>query len=109
MTANSEDRREEHPPTLKTTALSVLAGFMVLFGLSRAAAIVKVLLATKTFGEPWAWQTVGLMAVNLLIAAVGIWGLSRLKPWKGWGEPVSPATHSGTGLLERIANGRPLL
>ena len=92
MTANSEDRREDHPPTLKTTALSVLAGFMVLFGLSRAAVIVMAMLATKTFWEPWAWKTVGFLAGNLLLAAVGIWGLSRLKPWKGWGEPVSPAT-----------------
>ena len=92
MTANSEDRPEDRPPTLKTTALSGLLGFMVLFGVSGVAGIVRVLLATKTVLQPWAWQTVGLMAVNLLVAAVGIWGLSRLKPWKGWGEPVSPAT-----------------
>lgn len=96
--AKTEDRDADHPQTLKTTALSVLLGLLVLFGVSGAAAVVNVLLATRTLLGPWAWRTAGFLAVDLLIAAVGAWGLLRLKPWKGWKGPVSPATRRANKL-----------
>ena len=92
MMAKTEERLEDRPPGLKSVALSVLAGLAALFGGSRAAAIVLILLANRTIPGPWTWQTGAILAGDLLIGGVGVWGLVKLKPWRGWSQPLSPAT-----------------
>jgi MFS family permease len=92
MMARNEDLHEDPPPSLKTVALSVLMGFVALFGLAAAAGVVGAMFATHTFLVPWPWQTTVILAAILLISAGAIWGLWRLKPWKRSDEPVSPAT-----------------
>ena len=99
MTARNEDLHEDPPPSLKAAALSVLLGFVALFGLSAAAGVVGGMIASHTFFGPWAWQTTVILAAILLVSAGAIWGLLRLKPWKRSGEPVSRATRRARRLL----------
>jgi hypothetical protein len=92
MMARNEVLQEDGPPSFKTAALSVLLGFVALFGLSAVAGVMGAMFATHTFWVPWPWQTTALLATILLISAGAICGLVSLKPWKRSGEPVSPAT-----------------
>jgi hypothetical protein len=84
-----------NPSRLKFAALSVLLGIAAVFGFSGTAGVVKGLVATQTLWGPWGWQTLCILAVNVLMGVGAIWSLLRLTPWKGWKgsrEPVSPAT-----------------
>jgi hypothetical protein len=95
MTAEREDRDEDRPAGLTTIVVSVLLGLVALAGLTAAVSgSVMVLFVAHNFvwGSPGGWRFVGILAVNLLIVAAALWGLALLKPWKGRGGPVSPAT-----------------
>jgi hypothetical protein len=95
MMAVPEDRQEDRPATLATTVLSVALATVALGGLSGAVSVVVVLLFFAhhfVWGSPTAWRTVLVFAVSLLIGGAALWGLMRLRPWRRWAGPVSPAT-----------------
>ena len=101
MMAKGEDRLEERPADLKTVVLSVLLGLVALFGLGVAVSgSFRVLFVARNFvwGSPGGWRFLGILSVDLLIVGVSLWGLTRLKPWKGLGGPVSPATRRASRL-----------
>lgn len=83
------------PTRLKAALLSALLGIVALIGFAQVAGVVEVLLVTKTFWGPWHWQIPCLLAMDLFLGIGALWGLSRLKRWKGSkgpAEPLSPAT-----------------
>jgi hypothetical protein len=96
MTASPEDRQEDRPATLGAIVLSVALTTVALGALSGAVSIVAVVLFFTpphfVWGSRGSWMTLGFLALNLLIAGLALWGLLRLKPWKDWGGPMSPAT-----------------
>ena len=97
MMAKSEDR----PAGPTTVVLSALLGLVALAGLAGAVGIVVVLLFFApgfVWGSPGAWRSLAILAANLLIGGTALWGLMRIKPWKSWGGPVSPATRRARGL-----------
>lgn len=101
MMAKGEARDEDRPAGLATIALTVLLGLVALAGLGVAVSgSYMVLFVAHNFvwGSPGGWRFLGILAVNLLIVGVAIWGLTRLKPWRGFGGPVSPATRKANKL-----------
>jgi hypothetical protein len=94
------------PSQKRTGTLAILLVLVAAMGLLGTGGIVHVLLANKIFWRPevWVWPTQFFLVWNLLIAAAGIVGLLRLRPWKGWDalkppfEPVSPATRRSNKL-----------
>ena len=95
MMVKIDDRDEDRPAGLKTAALSLLLSMVMFAGLSGAVSIAVVLLFFPpphfVWGSPGAWTSLGIFMVNLLIGAAALWGLFRLKPWKGWGGPAAPS------------------
>jgi hypothetical protein len=94
MTAERERRDEDRPVGLTTIVLSVLLGLVAFAGLGTAVSgSVMVLFVARNFvwDSPGGWRFLGILAVNLLIVGAALWGLARLRPWRGWGGPVSPA------------------
>jgi hypothetical protein len=90
--ARNEDRLEDRPPSLKAAALPMLLGLAALAGFLGAGAMLVVLFAHDRLWIPWNVRTTVVFAVYLLLGIGGAWGLKRLKPWAGSGEPISPAT-----------------
>jgi hypothetical protein len=79
--------------------------------LTGAVGVVVVLLFFAphfVWGSPAAWRTLQVFVLNLLIGAAALWGLMRLRPWRGWGGPVSPATRR-TNKLYWLKEGLALL
>ena len=87
------------PSILKAAMLSMLLATVALAGFSAAAKILKILGSTEAVSGPWPWQTTVMLASNLLIGVGAIGSFLWLKPWKGSGEPVSPATHRANKLF----------
>jgi hypothetical protein len=90
--------------------LVFLPGYIALNGFANATGILAGLLGLKIFWGQGVWHalwtiavtlrlTLCILAVDLLIGAGAIWGLLKLKPWRGSGEPVSPATRRTSKLL----------
>ena len=95
MMAMSEDRREDRAVSVKTVALSVLLGLVVLFSLGAIAGA-----AAAWIESPANWGEATLaIAGALAVGAFATLGLLRLKPWAGSGEPVSPKTRKANNLL----------
>jgi hypothetical protein len=95
MMAMIDDRDEDRPAGLKTAVLSVLLSLVTFAGFGGAVSIVVVLLFFPpphfVWGSRGAWMSLAILAAHLLIGGVALWGLIRLKPWKGWSGPASPA------------------
>jgi hypothetical protein len=100
MMAKGEDLPEDRPAGLAAILLSALLGALALAGLGTAAAVVVVWFSTSHFpwGTPGAWRTVGVLGVALMIGFAALLGGIKLRPWRGRGGPVSPATRR-TGKL----------
>jgi hypothetical protein len=73
MTATNEDR-DNLPVRLKAPALSMLLGFVAIYGV-----VTSGMLAVDTFWGPRGASASFALAINLLIVGT-IWGLSWLKP-----------------------------
>ena len=95
MMAMSEERPEDRAVTFKTVALSALLGLLVLLALGAIGGVAAAMLG----GEANRSEAAIILAVALLIGGAAVWGLVRLKPWAGSGEPVSPATRKANNLL----------
>jgi hypothetical protein len=89
MTATNEQRREEEPASLRTVALCVVMGLLALVGIAGTVTTGVILVINR---QPLNLTTVILLAMNLVVGAIGVWGLAKLKPWQRSGEPLSPAT-----------------
>ena len=89
---------EGNPATLDTAVMSAVLGLVALAGLSASAGVVGAVLFDPRIEHPVNWLTWAHLATLLLIAAGGIWGLARLKPWAGR-ETVSPATRKTNALF----------
>jgi len=100
MMAMSEDRHGEAPPAgLKKVALAALFGLILLFSMGVVAGASFALVDGTSKGP----IAVIMIAVGLAAGLLSIWGLLRLKPWAGNGEPMSPKTRKANNLL--LASG----
>ncbi len=94
MMAKSESPDDDRPTGLMTIALSVALGLVALTSLSAAvsaAGMVLFVVHNFVWGSPGAWRFLSFLVASVLIGVGALWGLTRLKPWRGWGAPVSPA------------------
>jgi hypothetical protein len=83
------------PSIATTAAVSALLAIVAMSGISVTVAVVKNLIAMKTFWGPWSWQTACVLGTNLLIGVCAILIWLCVKPWNVWKlsvEPVSPTT-----------------
>jgi hypothetical protein len=95
MMAMSEERREDRAVSVKTVALSALLGVVIVLAIGAMSGAGLALLGGK------ADLTEGALVVAgaLLLGLASLWGLVRLRPWAGTGEPVSPNTRKANNLL----------
>ena len=95
MMAMSEQRHEDRPASAKTVVFSVLLGMVVLLAIGAVAgAIAGWLESPENRGE-----AILAMAGAVLVGAAATFGLLRLKPWAGSGEPISPKTRKANNML----------
>jgi hypothetical protein len=102
MMARSEDLHEDRPMTRKVAVLSVLLGIVALMGLSSAVQLVGWVIFVDDFvwGSAQGRRVMVVLPVSLLIGGVALWGLMRLKPWRGKGTPISPTTRKTNTLAQ---------
>jgi hypothetical protein len=101
MMARSEDLHEDGPMSWKVAALSFLLGIVALMGLSSAAQLVGWVIFVDDFvwGSAEGRRVMIVLPVSLLIGGAALWGLMRLKPWRGKGAPISPTTRKANNLF----------
>ena len=94
MMAKSEDLHEERPTSTKVAALSLLLGIVALMGLFSAVQLVGWVIFVDDFvwGSAQGRRVMIVFPVSLLIGGAALWGLMRLKPWRGEGAPISATT-----------------
>ena len=95
MMAMSEDRPEDRAVSVKTVALSALLGLVVLFCIGGIAGAAAAWIESP---ENWGEATLAI-AGSVLVGAAAALGLLRLKPWAGYGEPISPKTRKSRNML----------
>lgn len=96
--AMSEAHDEDRPDTLRTSILTLVMGLLVLAGFSAAAGTVAAVLFDSDIKHPINPLTWAFLALFLLIGAIGVWGLLKLKPWVR-DEPLSPSTRKTNTLF----------
>jgi hypothetical protein len=101
MMARSKDLHDDRPMSLKVTALSFLLGIVALMGLSSAVQLVGWVIFVDDFvwDSAEGWRVMIVLPVSLLIGGAALWGLMRLKPWRGKGAPISPTTRKTNTLM----------
>jgi hypothetical protein len=101
MMARSKDLHDDRPMSLKVTALSFLLGIVALMGLSSAVQLVGWVIFVDDFvwGSAEGRRVMIVLPVSLLIGGAALWGLMRLKPSRGKGEPISPTTRKTNTLM----------
>lgn len=95
MMAMSENGHEGRATSVKTIALAALLGLVVLLSLGAITGAGFAMLD----GDGNATEATIIIAVAVIAALAAIWGLLRLKPWAGTGEPMSPKTRKANNLL----------
>lgn len=101
MMVSTENPHEDRPVTGKAAALSITLGILALTGLSWAAQLI----GWAIFVDDFVWDSeqgrrvMILLPMSLLIGSAALFGLMRLKPWRGWGAPMSPATRRTNALF----------
>ena len=96
MMATNKDRHDtDRAVTLKTVALSALMVLILLLAMGIVAGASFALLDGSSKGP----AAIIFIVVGLAAAAVALWGLNRLRPWVGSGEPISPKTRKANKLL----------
>ena len=95
MTAMSEEPGQGH--VLKKIALATLLGLIILFAFGVLAGVGYALLDGDGDANP-AGAAIAV-AIAALIGLAALWGLLRLKPWAGSGEPIAPGTRKANNLL----------
>lgn len=95
MMAMSEDRAGENAVRVRMVLLSALLGLVLLVSIGAIAGAGFAVLDGSD--KPAVAAILG--AVALAAGLISLWGLLRLKPWAGSGEPVSPGTRKANNLL----------
>lgn len=101
MMARSEDLHEDRPMSRTVAALSFLLGIVALMGLSSVVQLVAWVIFVDDFvwGSAEGRRVMIVLPVSLLIGGAAVWGLTRLKPWRGKGAPISPTTRKTNTLM----------
>jgi len=96
MMSISEERPEQRAATFKTVTVAALLGLILLLALGAIGGIAAAMLDGEANNRS---EAAIILAISLLAGGAAGWGLVRLKPWAGSGEPVSPATKKANNLL----------
>jgi hypothetical protein len=101
MIARSKGVHDDRPMSLMLTALSFLLGIVALMGLSSAVQLVGWVILVDDFvwDSAQGRRVMIVLPVSLLMGGAALWGLMRLKPWRGKGEPLSPTTRKTNALI----------
>ena len=98
MMAMSDNRplaRDDEHPRFRKVLLSALMGTIILFSAGAVAGATIAMLEGSANGA----KAPIMVVVALMALAAAGYGLVRLKPWAGTGEPISPKTRKANNLL----------
>ena len=95
MMAMSEERGPLGQGRVKTVALSAVLGMLLLVCVGALGGVAAAM-ADGDYDQAYALL---ILASAVIVGAASLWGIVRLKPWAGDGEPMSPRMRKANNLL----------
>jgi hypothetical protein len=95
MMAINEEHDQLGPGRAKNVALSAVLGMLLLLCVGALAGVA----AAMADGDYKQSSALIILASAIVVGAAAVWGIVRLKPWAGNGDPMSPKTRKANNLL----------